>query len=186
MEIHYCICKYSDGWKLHSLEKQADLHQFNHLCKDSILHCSEGRRQEKKDQRPSLNPGPTLFRGASATSYRSKLQILCLPPPYIPVRFSHLIKAPIRSQNILNHWSSNLLWESNSNLPSCHYCHFSCRHFLSTSFFFFCQRPLLAAKCRSASRRSKSWTWMLKLSALSLTVRLRWRWPPQLRCEWSS
>ena len=33
------------------------------LCK----HCSRGRRQERKDQRPSPNPGPTLFRGASAT-----------------------------------------------------------------------------------------------------------------------
>ena len=51
------------------------------LCK----HCSGGRWQEKKDQQSSLNLGPTLFHGASATSYQSQSQILCLQLPYVPV-----------------------------------------------------------------------------------------------------
>ena len=43
------------------------------------------RRQVNKDQQPSSKPGPTLFRGASATSYWSQLQILRPPFPYVPV-----------------------------------------------------------------------------------------------------
>ena len=47
--------------------------------------CSGERRQEKKDQRPSSNSGPTLFHGASATRYQSQSQILRLPLPYVSV-----------------------------------------------------------------------------------------------------
>ena len=48
------------------------------LCK----HCSRERRQEKKDQRPSSNPGPTLFRRASATRGSSSVA-----GPFSPVAF---------------------------------------------------------------------------------------------------
>ena len=49
------------------------------------IHCSEGRWQEKKERQPSLNPRPTRYHGASATSYRSKLQIIHLPSLLVPV-----------------------------------------------------------------------------------------------------
>ena len=63
------------------------MHLLCYLSVNDFLgdHCSEGRQQEKEDQRSSLNPGATLFCGASAISYWSQPQILCLPSPYVPV-----------------------------------------------------------------------------------------------------
>ena len=45
------------------------------LCNDSWKHYSEKWWRGKKDQRPGSNLGPTLFRGASATSHQSQSRI---------------------------------------------------------------------------------------------------------------
>ena len=64
---------------------EARYRKFASRCSAVIVlwnHCSEGRRQEKMDQRSSSNPGPRLFCGASATSYRPQSQIHHLTSPF--------------------------------------------------------------------------------------------------------
>ena len=46
------------------------------------IHCSEGWRQGKENQQLGSNPGPTLYCGASATSYQSQPRILRPPSPF--------------------------------------------------------------------------------------------------------
>ena len=95
----YTMLPIQGGWKLWRLWSQSFTAQLIveiqwalslviiqfcvYIVKTSLEALLRRRQQEKKDQWPSLNLGPTLFCEASATSYRSQSQILHLPSPYV-------------------------------------------------------------------------------------------------------
>ena len=86
--VHFMYCstngKLSKGY-LNSYQVRWHWILSNALQRLCCKHCSGGKATGEKGPATSSNPGPTLFRRASAMSYQSQSQIFHLPSPYVPV-----------------------------------------------------------------------------------------------------